>query len=179
MRISAEFSGELIAQVDAWAAAQQRSRSQAIALLVEEALSVTSRGTGIAVRNEPPAPAQRSKRITDAYYEAEPMSKWPAVNAIVMRAIKAGRWTDEQILDAVLRLAGDRRSVTIDSLRIELDGPPVMRSTTDDRVAALQALKHRPPESTAALRARAGIEAGKQAQAMMDARASSPYNQPG
>lgn len=73
-------------------------------------------------------PTQRSKAITDAYAAVEPMSKWPAVNAIVLKAIKADRWTDEQIHDALQRLAADRRSVTVDSLRIELTGPPASRA---------------------------------------------------
>jgi hypothetical protein len=69
-------------------------------------------------------PAQRSKAITDAYHRAEPMSKWPAVNAIVLKAIKVGRWPDDEIRDALLRLAEDHRSVTVDTLRVELTGPP-------------------------------------------------------
>lgn len=67
---------------------------------------------------------QRAKRITDAYSEAEPLCKWPAVNAIVIRAIKAQKWADEEVRDALLRLAKDNRSVTVDSLRNELTGPP-------------------------------------------------------
>ena len=72
---------------------------------------------------------QRSKAITDAYYAVEPMSKWPAVNAIVLKAIKTGRWTDEQIHDAMQRLAADRRGVTVDTLRHELTGPPMSRAS--------------------------------------------------
>jgi hypothetical protein len=70
---------------------------------------------------------QRSKRITDAYAAAEPMCKWPAVNNVVIKAIKAERWTDDVILAAVLRLAEDRRSVTVDTLRYELDPPDNVR----------------------------------------------------
>jgi hypothetical protein len=67
------------------------------------------------------------------------MSKWPAVNAIVVKAIKAGRWTDEEIHAAMQRLAREGRSVTVDTLRVELDGLPPSRasprgSTTDERV---------------------------------------------
>lgn len=65
---------------------------------------------------------QRSKRITDAYYAREPMSKWPAVNGVVTKAIKTGRWADAAIEDALLRMADERRGVTVESLRIELDG---------------------------------------------------------
>jgi hypothetical protein len=57
------------------------------------------------------------------------MSKWPAVNAIVLRAMKTGRWSDQQIHDAMQRLAADRRGVTIDTLRHELTGPPASRAS--------------------------------------------------
>lgn len=65
---------------------------------------------------------QRAKRITDSYAAAEPMCKWPAVNGVVIRAIKTERWRDTEIRDALLRMAAENRSVTIDSLRIELSG---------------------------------------------------------
>lgn len=67
---------------------------------------------------------QRSKRLTDAYAEAEPMCKWTAVNGVVRSAIKSGHFTDDEIHAALLRLAGEGRSVTVDSLRIELRGLP-------------------------------------------------------
>lgn len=82
----------------------------------------------------PPAKAgathgQRAKAITDAYAAVEPMSKWPAVNSIVLKTIKIGRWDDGQIHAALQRMALDGRSVTVDSLRIELTGPPVSRAS--------------------------------------------------
>lgn len=76
------------------------------------------------------SPTQRSKRITDAYAAAEPMCKWPAVNGIVLRAIKANRWTDDEVGAAVIRLANEGRGVTVETLRVELDGLPATRSTT-------------------------------------------------
>jgi hypothetical protein len=70
---------------------------------------------------KPPTAAQRSKTITDAYHAAvNGMCKWPAVNQIVTKAIKADEWADDQIRAAVLRLAADNRPVTVDTLRIEL-----------------------------------------------------------
>lgn len=76
-------------------------------------------------------PTQRSKRITDAYAEIEPMCKWPAINGVVLHAIKIGKWTDEEIEAAVIRLAKDGRTVTIESLRIELQGfAPRINGTT-------------------------------------------------
>lgn len=105
---------------------------------------------------------QRSKRITDLYAAAEPMCKWPAVNSVVIRAIKTEEWSDDEIRDALLRMAEENRSVTIDSLRIELNGLP--------------AAKHRAgspqPESTGAQRAQQAIEAGRRVQAMLDGRAN-------
>jgi hypothetical protein len=65
---------------------------------------------------------QRSKRITDAYAAAEPLCNWPAVNGVVIKAIKSEKFTDEEVLAAVLRLAGEGRSVTVEVLRVELSG---------------------------------------------------------
>ena len=106
----------------------------------------------------PPAPTapagqlsltQRSKRITDAYAEAEPLCRWPAINGVVLKALKTERYRDDEIKAALLRLAGDNRPVTADTLRIELNGMPVSNlparingtngrkpSTTDQRVGA-------------------------------------------
>jgi hypothetical protein len=71
---------------------------------------------------EPLTDTQRSKRITDAYAGVEPMCKWPAVNGVVLKAIKSGRFADDEIRDALLRMAADGRSVTVDALRTELQG---------------------------------------------------------
>jgi hypothetical protein len=71
---------------------------------------------------------QRSKRLTDAYAEAVPMCKWPAVNGVALSAIKSGHFDDDQIRAALLRLAADNRPVTIDSLRTELVGIAPSRS---------------------------------------------------
>lgn len=72
---------------------------------------------------------QRSKRLTDAYAAAEPMCKWPAVNGVVLRAVKSGQFADDEIRDALLRLAAEGRSVTVDALRTELRGFPSPRGT--------------------------------------------------
>jgi hypothetical protein len=91
------------------------------------------------VIQEPTVPAgeltetQRSKRLTDAYAEAVPMCKWPAVNGVVLSAVKSGKFSDDEIRSSLLRLAAENRSVTIDSLRTELvgfppNGRPVSRS---------------------------------------------------
>jgi hypothetical protein len=92
---------------------------------------------------------QRAKRITDAYDAAVPMCKWPAVNAIVIRAINAETWTDEAIHDALMRHVADNRPVTIDSLRTELDGI-APRGAADRREQAHQARTSRALERAAA-----------------------------
>lgn len=92
---------------------------------------------------------QRSKRLTDAYDAAVPMCKWPAVNGVVLSAIKSGKFDDGAIRAALLRLAAENRSVTIDTLRTELVGfPPTPQrgstprpSTTDQRMAQAQSVK--------------------------------------
>jgi hypothetical protein len=73
-------------------------------------------------------PTQRSKAITDAYAVVQPLLKWPSINAIVLKAIKAERWTDQQIHAAMMRLAGANRGVTVETLRYELTGPPSARA---------------------------------------------------
>jgi hypothetical protein len=71
---------------------------------------------------------QRSKRLTDVYSEAEPLCKWPAVNDVVRRAIRAAKWSDDEIRAALLRLAGEGRGVTVETLRTELNGLPAPRN---------------------------------------------------
>lgn len=76
---------------------------------------------------------QRSKRLTDAYAEAVPMCKWPAVNGVVLSAIKSGKFSDDEIRAALLRLAAENRTITIDSLRTELVGFPSSRNSPNGR----------------------------------------------
>lgn len=67
---------------------------------------------------------QRSKRITDAFVAARPLSKWPAINGIVIRAIKTECYADDEIQAALLRLVEENTPVTIETLRVELEGLP-------------------------------------------------------
>lgn len=107
------------------------------------------------VPHEPPMTiTQRSKRITDAYTAIVKLSKWPAINSIVMKAIKAEQWSDDEIRAALLRLADDGRPVTVDSLRIELTGLPVGRAS--------------PKESTGTSRARDALAAGEALQTKLE-----------
>lgn len=73
------------------------------------------------------SPEQRSRPITDAYYAAQPMCKWAAINGIVRLAIKSGKYADDDIRAALLRMAEDSQTVTVESLRIELEGLPPRR----------------------------------------------------
>lgn len=91
----------------------------------------------------------RAQDLARAYYEREPMCKFPAVMGVAKHAIKAEKYTDQQIQDALLRLADAGRSVTTEALRIELEGLPANRrsSTTDERVAGTLALAQKYEEA--------------------------------
>lgn len=94
---------------------------------------------------------QRAQAITKTYHDVEPMCKFPAVMQTVKKAINSGRFSDEEITEALLRMAKEGRSVTVDALRTELQGfPPSrrpVRETATDRVNDWQALKD-PPTTT-------------------------------
>lgn len=76
-------------------------------------------------------------RIAKIYCDRQPMSRFPAIAQIVRRALAAG-YHEDVITSALERLRVENRSVTLESLRVELDGPPALktRSTTDERVQA-------------------------------------------
>lgn len=74
---------------------------------------------------------QRANALTKPYYDAVgTMCNFPAVAKIVAKAINSGRYSDDQIRDALERMATDGRSVTVDSLRTELDGIPLPRASS-------------------------------------------------
>lgn len=50
------------------------------------------------------------------------MCKWPAINGVVVLAIKSGKYADDQILAALLRMAESGQTVSVESLRIEIEG---------------------------------------------------------
>lgn len=75
---------------------------------------------------------KRAQKLTADYVQLVPMSRFPAVMAIVKRAITAGvvdpktgdkvaDWEDEEIAGALARIARERRPVTIDTLRYQLE----------------------------------------------------------
>ena len=64
---------------------------------------------------------QRANLIAKQYTDVVPMSRFPAIAGIAKKAVNAG-YSDQEIVDALLRIAGEGRSVTVESLRIEIEG---------------------------------------------------------
>lgn len=69
-----------------------------------------------------PTEGQRVNALTKTYTDRVPLSKFPAIAGIVKRAIRAEMWSDEEIGQALERLAEEGRAVTVDTLRYELTG---------------------------------------------------------
>jgi hypothetical protein len=133
-------------QVAYQAAKQKGSNTVSVSVTSTETETYEQTPTGSAANGK--TITQRSKRITDAYADAQPMCKWPAINGVVIHAIKSGKYADGEIRDALLRMAESGHSVTVEALRIELEGLPATRgrhrpSTTDQSIADTQALKTR------------------------------------
>lgn len=87
---------------------------------------------------EPPAaetPGQRGNRLAKAYTDLVPLSNFPAVAGVVRKAMGAG-YDDEAIVGGLRRLANENRSVTTDTLRVELEGLPVSRYNRQDEPRA-------------------------------------------
>ena len=63
---------------------------------------------------------RRALAITRTYRERQPLSNSKVVAQIIGAAIKADRWTDREITAAALRLAGEDRRLTHETLRVEL-----------------------------------------------------------
>jgi hypothetical protein len=78
----------------------------------------------------PPPPVetvgQKANRLTTVYTDLVPLSRFPAVAGIVRKALQAGK-TETEITDALARLGKEGRPVTVDTLRIEIDGLPPRR----------------------------------------------------
>ncbi len=90
------------------------------------------------VLDEDTAAVKAAQELTKAYTDRVPLSKFPAVLQIVRRARNSKRYSDQQIRDALVRLAEEGRAVTVDTLRYELDGFPTSQRTRkpgpDDRL---------------------------------------------
>jgi len=78
--------------------------------------------------------------LTRAYTDLVPLSNFPAVMSIVKKARGTGRYDDEQLRAALVRLADDGRTVTTDALRYELEGFPAARpapNRTDSNINSI------------------------------------------
>lgn len=71
---------------------------------------------------------RQAQAIAKEYTSRVPLSRFPAVFSIVKRAVKSGRYSTADLSAALVRMAEDNRSVTIDALRIELEGFPMTRA---------------------------------------------------
>jgi hypothetical protein len=68
-----------------------------------------------------PTVNQRANLLAKAYCDARPMSNFPAVAGIVRKAINAGH-PDEDITLALGRIIANNRSLSVEILRVELEG---------------------------------------------------------
>lgn len=73
---------------------------------------------------KPDTPNKIAQRLAKTHYDRNPLTPFVAVMKICKRALDGG-YTESDIAAALARLAAVKRSVTADSLRIELDGPPL------------------------------------------------------
>lgn len=63
-----------------------------------------------------------AQAIADRYCELEPMSKYVNVLGIVKRPLESDRFSGEMVMAAVERLAKEHRTLTLETLRVELVG---------------------------------------------------------
>lgn len=87
-----------------------------------------------------PTENQRAQELAKTYTDVVKLSNFLAVLGVVKKAINAGDYSDDDIQSALSRLAEDRRTISTESLRIEIEGPPKRRlhaaPNTDDNIAA-------------------------------------------
>lgn len=93
-------------------------------------------GTDLAIPSE--TPAKRAQRLTRTYTDQVKLANFPAIMGVVKKAMGAG-YDDDTITGALARLAESGRSVTTETLRIEIEGMPARPSPkqqqTDDLFA--------------------------------------------
>lgn len=93
-------------------------------------------------RAEVRAIVRRAQALADRYYDIEPLCTYPAILKIVRRVIETGRFSDEEIGKALESLAHDSITVSMNTLRIELQGSlRPGRSSKDGKIRALDSLK--------------------------------------
>lgn len=101
-----------------------------------------------------PTEGQRINRLAKTYTDQVPLSNFSAVAGVVRKAVRANRYTDQQITEALGRLADDGRPVTADTLRIELEGMvrhDTRKSATRMYLESSQRLEAHPNLALAAL----------------------------
>jgi len=84
-------------------------------------------GKGLEVDGAAKTATRRAQALTGGFTEKVPMSRYPAVLGIVRKAIDAGK-DDDDIAAALARIAAEGRSLTVETLRIELEGQPALGS---------------------------------------------------
>lgn len=89
----------------------------------------------VAIPGDPPPETinQRVNRVTKTYTDVVKMSRFPAIMSIVKKAIVDAGHDDDSVIAALARLAAEGRSVTTETLRIELDGQPAYRNGQSTR----------------------------------------------
>lgn len=92
--------------------------------------------------DDEPTESQRVQKITEDYVERRPMSNFPAARGCVLKAVKSGH-ADDDVRRALARIIAENRTLTVESLRIELEGHgrSSRPSTSDQSVVDTQALK--------------------------------------
>lgn len=131
-KLGGKASGEARAKQSASALVQPDREQPASEVLNTRPVPSPSTSIDVAQRSV----NQRANDLAKAYHDRQPLSNFPAVAAIAKKAINAGH-ADAAIVDALLRLADEGRGVTVETLRVELEGLPVRRSRTPDRAAEL------------------------------------------
>ena len=102
---------------------------------VSRTINITIKEPSTTARDAGETEGRRVNRLTTHYSERVPMCRFPAIAGIVKTAVRAG-YADEQIIAALLRLADQRRSVTVESMRIELEGGKMSGSEMYARAAS-------------------------------------------
>lgn len=67
---------------------------------------------------------QTAQRLAKVHFDTHPMVPFMGVMKICKRALENG-YAEQAIAEGLVRLGAAKRSVSLDSLRIELDGPPL------------------------------------------------------
>jgi hypothetical protein len=95
-------------------------------------------GTLPEMPDDPPeTPSARANRLARVYTDEVKVSNFPAVAKIVRKAVDANV-SDEAIIAGLKKIIAGNVSLTTESLRVAIYGPPRAQSTTEDR--ARQAL---------------------------------------